>query len=78
MWGPQLKNNLIDPDFQDGSTFDVNQCDALFETSFTQTDANKLDTHYLKWADVKCNQKTRAQICTILGITTAQNLYFKY
>ena len=62
MHGPQLKSGLLNQNF-----VSFNQCDQMFETSFTQTDPSMLDPHYLKWSDVKCNQRTRSQICTILG-----------
>ena len=62
MHGPQFKSDL------QGQGYGLlGKCDQMFETSISEPDTNEIDKHYLKWSDVKCNQKTRAQICTILG-----------
>ena len=70
MYGPQLQSSLIMAQQGNGnavSNFGVEECSQLFETGVTQTDPTQLDQHYLKWSDLKCNEKTRAQICTLLG-----------
>ena len=64
MYGPQIRSSLIMPQFG------VEECSELFETSLTQTETTQ-DPYYLKWSDLKCNEKTRSQICTLQGKHTS-------
>ena len=56
--GPNVDNKEIGkPDYD--------QCSLLFDFQADATGAETYD--YAKWIDLKCNQRSRALICSILG-----------
>ena len=61
MYGPQFLSNLINNN--DGGT-SFTYCSSMFQI---ETSSGDIDSHYLKWFDLKCNQKTRSQICSLVG-----------
>ena len=64
MYGPQFLSDLIE--YNDGGT-SFTYCSSMFQIEISSED---IDSHYLKWFDLKCNQKTRSQICSLVGKQT--------
>ena len=61
MYGP----NINEEEIQNSSEENYDQCGVLFDLQEDRTGAETYD--YAKWVDLKCNQRTRSLICTILG-----------
>ena len=61
MYGP----NIDVEEIENSSDGGYDQCGLLFDLLSDETGAETLD--YAKWVDLKCNQRTRALICTMLG-----------
>ena len=58
MYGPNIVEEELSRPYYD-------QCGLLFDL---QSDISGAETlGYAKWVDLKCNQRTRALICTMLG-----------
>ena len=67
--GPKVDEHIKDANFD--------QCGLLFDF---QTDNGEEKYDYAKWMDLKCSQRTRSLMCTLLGIsnTDISNIeYFK-
>ena len=58
-----LGPNVNDAELKD-ATYD--QCSLLFDFQLDATGAETYD--YAKWIDLKCNQRSRALMCTTLGL----------
>ena len=56
--GPNVNNAEI-------GKSDYDQCSLLFDFQLDATEAETYD--YAKWIDLKCNQRSRALICSTLG-----------
>ena len=61
IYGPDIDEKEIENSFDGG----YDQCGLLYDI---QTDSSfaELPFQYAKWVDLKCNQRTRALMCTIL------------
>lgn len=58
MYGPTMVDKVLQQ-ITSGVFTNIDSCGVVADTI--------LDKHYLTWADVKCSQKTRAQICVMTG-----------
>ena len=58
------------------SQSDYDQCSLLFDFQSDETGAETYD--YAKWIDLKCNQRSRALMCTTLGIVAKTNKNMTY
>ena len=71
---------LLGPNVNDAALkeSDYDQCSLLFDFQSDETGAETYD--YAKWIDLKCNQRSRALMCTTLGKASKPNrniTYFK-
>ena len=69
---------ILGPNVNDAALKESNydQCSLLFDFQSDDTGAETYD--YAKWIDLKCNQRSRAIMCTTLGIVARTNKHMKY
>ena len=61
MYGP----NINEEEIENSSDGNYDQCGTLFDLQPHDTDVDEFS--YAKWVDLKCNQRTRALMCSLLG-----------
>ena len=65
--GPKVDQHIKDANFD--------QCGLLFDF---QSDNGEEKYDYAKWMDLKCSQRTRSLMCTLLGISNIDISNIKY